>query len=101
MISLLKNYKKYSDEKLVPLVVKGNERAFNELYGRYEKKMYRFFYRMLNRDTERANDLLKLLKKGIGLIRIENFQLGSMRWRAIFVKTNIVGSNALPIIKKK
>jgi len=56
MINLLKNYKKYSDEKLVPLVVKGNERAFNELYSRYEKKMYRFFYRMLNRDTERAND---------------------------------------------
>ncbi len=69
MINLLKNYKKYSDEKLVPLVVKGNERAFNELYSRYEKKMYRFFYRMLNRDTERANDLLqdlfiKIIEKG-------------------------------------
>jgi len=69
MISFLKNYKKYSDEKLLPLVVNGDERAFNELYTRYEKKMYRFLYRMLNRDAERANDLLqdlfiKIIEKG-------------------------------------
>lgn len=69
MINFLRNYKKLTDESLLPLVVKGNERAFNELYHRYHKKMYRYLCRMLNNDTERANDLLqdlfiKIIEKG-------------------------------------
>lgn len=69
MLNFLKNYKKQPDESLLPLVVKGNERAFNELYDRYHQKMFRFFYRMMNNDTDKANDLLqdlfiKLIEKG-------------------------------------
>jgi RNA polymerase sigma-70 factor (ECF subfamily) len=35
------------------------ERAFQELYGRYSKKMLFFFYQRLNNDNERAQDFLQ------------------------------------------
>lgn len=45
-----------SDETLMLAVRRGEERAFAELYDRYAVRMYRFFYRMLGRDRERARD---------------------------------------------
>lgn len=62
------DYKKCSDEELMGLIVKQNERAFDELYLRYSQRMLHFFYRMLNRDEVKAQDFLqdlfmKLLEK--------------------------------------
>lgn len=37
----------------------GDTKAFNELYLRYNKRLYYFFYRMLGTDTENANDFLQ------------------------------------------
>lgn len=37
-------------------ISKGNEKAFEELYQRYADKLYRYFYRMLNRNEAKAND---------------------------------------------
>lgn len=47
-----------SDEDLMSLLTHGGQSAFDELYRRYSKPMLNFFYRMLDRDRERAEDLL-------------------------------------------
>ena len=49
-------------------ITNGNNRAFDELYKRYEKKMFYFFYRKLNNNQEKAEDFLhdlfmKLIEK--------------------------------------
>lgn len=64
----MRNYRKYSDKALVEFMLKGKEKAFNELYQRYAQAMKAFFYNMLYQDEERANDFtqelfLKLIQK--------------------------------------
>lgn len=48
-----------SDEELMILINRNVQEAFEELYVRYSKKMVNFFYRMLNRDIEKAQDFLQ------------------------------------------
>lgn len=68
-----KDITNFTDEELIPLIVKKNEKAFEELYNRYSKKMHYFFYMRFNFDKELANDLLQDLF--IKLIdNIENFE---------------------------
>ena len=43
------------------LIITSNDLAFNELYNRYNKRMYYFFYRMLGNSSEIANDFLQEL----------------------------------------
>jgi len=58
MALIKKNYSTKSDEELMSLLTKGGQSAFDELYGRYSKPLLNFFYRMLNNDREKAEDLL-------------------------------------------
>lgn len=53
-----KNYSTKSDEELMLLLTKGGQSAFDELYLRYSKPLLNFFFRMLNNDREKAEDLL-------------------------------------------
>ena len=53
-----KNYSTKSDEELMSLLTKGGQSAFDELYNRYSKPLLNFFFRMLNSDREKAEDLL-------------------------------------------
>ena len=53
-----KNYSIKSDEELMSLLTKGGQSAFDELYKRYSKPLLNFFFRMLNNDREKAEDLL-------------------------------------------
>jgi len=53
-----KNYSKFSDEELMSLLANGGQQAFDELYSRYAKPVLNFFYRLLNNDRDRAEDLL-------------------------------------------
>lgn len=53
-----KNYSTKSDEELMSLLTKGGQSAFDELYKRYSKPLLNFFYRMLNADRQKAEDLL-------------------------------------------
>jgi len=53
-----KNHSKLTDEELMSLLTKGGQSAFDELYKRYSKLLLNFFYRMLNGDREKAEDLL-------------------------------------------
>ena len=47
-----------SDEELMSLLTNGGQSAFDELYKRYSRPMLNFFYRLLDRDRERAEDML-------------------------------------------
>jgi RNA polymerase sigma-70 factor, ECF subfamily len=53
-----KSLSTHSDEELMSLLTKGGQSAFDELYKRYSKPMVNFFYRLLDRDRERAEDML-------------------------------------------
>lgn len=50
-----------SDERLMELIVRGDERAFTMLYDRYQRKLLAYFHRMLWSDRERAQDFLQEL----------------------------------------
>jgi len=50
-----------SDERLMELVLRGDERAFTVLFDRYQRKLLTYFHRMLWQDRERAEDFLQEL----------------------------------------
>lgn len=54
-----KSYTKQSDEELMGLLQRGEERALVQLYERYSKKLLRYFHRMLWRNEARAQDFLQ------------------------------------------
>ena len=58
MLLFQKNHSIRSDEELMSLLTNGGQSAFDELYKRYSKPMLNFFYRLLDRDRERAEDML-------------------------------------------
>lgn len=63
-----KKYTHLSDEELMLDMSKGQSKAFDELYKRYQERMYRYFYRMLGQDTSKAQDFaqdlfIKLIEK--------------------------------------
>lgn len=49
-----------TDEQLMQRVAaKDDDRAFDELYHRHARRVMGFFYRQMNRDEERASDLMQ------------------------------------------
>ncbi len=52
-------YGKLGDERLMELVVRGDERAFAALYDRYHRRLLNYFHRMLWNDREKAQDFLQ------------------------------------------
>ena len=54
-------YQNEHDEQLMVLVGQHNQRAFEELYGRYSKLMYNYFLRMLWKEKEKARDFTQEL----------------------------------------
>ena len=48
-----------SDEDLMNAIQKGDEHAFNELYGRYSQRILYFLFKMLGQDEATAQDLLQ------------------------------------------
>jgi RNA polymerase sigma-70 factor (ECF subfamily) len=53
-----KDYSTKPDEELMSLLTNGGQQAFDELYKRYSKPMLNFFFRMLNNDRKKAEDML-------------------------------------------
>lgn len=53
-----KNYREKTDEELMLLLTERKQQAFDELYARYSKSVLNFFFRMLNFDREKAEDML-------------------------------------------
>ena len=63
-----KKYNQYSDEDLMRFIQKGKEAAFDELYQRFSRRMYFYFYKMLWQNEAKANDFtqelfLKIIEK--------------------------------------
>ncbi len=56
-----KPYHKLEDEELMQLAASENERAFSELYDRYADKLLNYFYKMLWKDREMAEDYVQEL----------------------------------------
>lgn len=50
------SYNDHTDEALLPLVAGKVAGAFDELYHRYGQKMFGYFFRMLWKDKEKAED---------------------------------------------
>ena len=68
MSILSRKLKACSDEELMESVKVGEEAAFDELYNRYSKPLLVYFYRMLGRNEEKAQDFvqdffLKIIEK--------------------------------------
>ncbi len=59
MFSLTNKIQTCTDEELMLLVCKADERAFTELYIRYSQKMLRFIHRLLRGDENKAQDMLQ------------------------------------------
>src|SRR5882762_5386667 len=55
------SYQNYSDEMLLPEIAGGVTAAFNELYQRYGQKMFSYFFRMLWKDKDLADDQVQEL----------------------------------------
>lgn len=53
------DHQRMSDERLMELVVRGDERAFGAIYDRYQHRLLNYFHRMLWHDRERARDMLQ------------------------------------------
>ncbi len=51
-----KDYSTYNDEDLMRFFLKGDEKAFEQIYDRYEAFMVNFFYRKLWSDRIKAED---------------------------------------------
>lgn len=50
------SYQDHTDEELLPLIAGGSSPAFDELYHRYGQKMFSYFFRMLWKNKELAED---------------------------------------------
>lgn len=54
-----KSVQSHTDQALLALIKEGSEKAFDELYGRYGKRLLHYFYKMLGRDEAKAQDFLQ------------------------------------------
>jgi RNA polymerase sigma-70 factor, ECF subfamily len=60
MMNLFRSsYEKESDEQLMARVVRGDKRAFEYVYDRNNRILYRYFHRMLWKDKEKAEDFVQ------------------------------------------
>lgn len=74
-------YSTYTDEQLMDEVVKGNSRAFTEVYERYSKPMLNYFYKMLWQDKLKAEDFMQeLFTKIIHKPHLFNSKLKFKTW---------------------
>lgn len=71
-------YQNHTDEELLPLLKAGGHGAFDELYGRYGQKMFSYFFRMLWKNREQAEDFtqdlfIKIINNAEAYIEGRNF----------------------------
>ena len=53
-----KQVKQLSDEELMKMLSKGNQKAFDEIYVRYSEILFGYFMKMLARDKEKCEDMV-------------------------------------------
>jgi RNA polymerase sigma-70 factor (ECF subfamily) len=69
------SYQTYCDEDLLLPVADGSSAAFDELYRRYSQKMFSYFFRMLWKNKELAEDQTQELFVKI-ISHVKNFESG-------------------------
>lgn len=88
--------RKLSDEELMGRVRQmGDEKAFDELYRRYARRLYGFFFRMLGREGQLASDFTQELFLRVWAVRggmnaDGSYVLGFSRWPITCAGMNIV-----------
>lgn len=55
-MSWLRSYQRCTDEELVQLMRQGKRQAFDALHQRYQERMYRYFFTMLQGNRMKAQD---------------------------------------------
>lgn len=55
----LKKYSELSDERLMEFIQRRESSAFDELYRRYHQRLLHYFFKMFDRDEEKAQDFLQ------------------------------------------
>ena len=91
-----KQVKQLSDEELMKLLSKGNQKAFDEIYLRYSDVLFGYFMKMLARDKEKCEDMVhdllrKSLENLIISMSIGHLELGYFLWHVTCVKMNTKG----------
>jgi RNA polymerase sigma-70 factor (ECF subfamily) len=61
LMSMMRNLQHQTDEVLMSEIALKNHRAFETLYARYSKLVFSYFYRMLWKNRELANDMTQEL----------------------------------------
>lgn len=95
-INFRPSLRKLSDEELMGRVRQmGDEKAFDELYRRYARRLYGFFFRMLGREGQLASDFTQELFLRVWAVRggmnaDGSYVLGFSRWPIICAGMNIV-----------
>ena len=59
----------WDDSRVVAEYLAGSMRAFDELVGRYQKRLLNFIYRTIG-DRERAEDLVQEVSRLLGLLEV-------------------------------
>jgi RNA polymerase sigma-70 factor (ECF subfamily) len=59
MFGLKRKQTTLTDEELILLMAEGDATAFNQLYKRYNERLFYYFFRMLGNSTEKAEDFLQ------------------------------------------
>lgn len=89
-----KNYSHYNDEDLMRFFIKGDKKAFEQIYARYESFVVNFFTDdcgMIRKKQRilRMICLQRSLTNQILLIRVERLKHGCFQWQITCVKTSI------------
>lgn len=72
------SYQNLRDEELVPFIAEGSPAAFDEIYNRYGQKLFSYFFRMLWKNKELAEDctqelFIKLIKNASSFEQAKTF----------------------------
>ncbi len=92
----MKDYSQYSDKELMNEIKAGNMLAFDELYRKYIKRLYRFSYSIL-KSTEEAENIVQDVFLTLWLNRGKVEKDSSIKYYIFTIAYNM----AISIIRKK
>ena len=92
----MKDYSQYSDEELMHEIKAGNMLAFDELYRKYIKRLYRFSYSIL-KSREEAENIVQNVFLNLWQNREKADKISSVKYYVFTIAYN----SAISIIRKK
>ena len=92
----MKDYSQYSDEELMHEIKAGNMLAFDELYRKYIRRLYRFSYSIL-KSREEAENIVQNVFLNLWQNREKAEKISSVKYYVFTIAYN----SAISIIRKK